>query len=82
MSNMQTKPMTLSTSQAHDLRRTFESAIAQVRRSDEPLSASKKPIFVRKATVPLRSDDMEKRALTDAARALAQLWNISPTLVR
>lgn len=64
------------------LRRTFESAIAQVQQGTKPLSPSKTPIFVRKQSVMPKGPDAEKRALTDAARALAQLWNISPTLIR
>ena len=67
---------------ADDLRRTFETAIAQVQKTGKSLSRSQTPIFVRKpAGVP---DDAaaEKRALTTAARALAQLWNISPNLIR
>jgi hypothetical protein len=57
----------------NELRQTFETAIAQIQRGGKPLSRSKTPIFVRTT---------EKRALTEAARALAQLWNISPTLIR
>ena len=67
---------------AADLRRTFESAIAQIQQGTEPLSRSKTPIFVRKQAVAPKGPDAEKRALTDAARALAQLWNISPRLIR
>ena len=67
---------------AADLRRTFESAIAQVQQGAKPMSRSKMPIFVRKQAVTPTGPDAEKRALTDAARALAQLWNISPTLIR
>jgi hypothetical protein len=60
---------------AADLRRTFETAFTQLRRRGEPAKA---PIVVR------NQDDLadEKRALNSAARALAQLWNISPSLVR
>lgn len=67
---------------ADALRRTFETAIAQVQHTGKTARPSQSPIFVRKSvTVP---DDaaVEKRALTEAARALAQLWNISPTLIR
>ncbi len=67
---------------AADLRRTFESAIAQVQHGAQPLCRSKMPIFVRKQAVMPTGPDAEKRALTEAARALAQLWNISPTLIR
>lgn len=60
---------------AADLRRTFETAFTQLQRGREPAKA---PIAVR------NQDNMadEKRALNSAARALAQLWNISPSLVR
>jgi hypothetical protein len=74
-------PKSLSASEAHDLRRTFETAIAQVQQGKERCRA-KTPIFVRKQTTMPGDPNAEKRALTDAARALAQLWNISPTLVR
>jgi hypothetical protein len=62
-------------SSADDLRRTFETAFTQLQRRGE---AAKAPIAVR------NQDDLadEKRALNSAARALAQLWNISPSLVR
>jgi hypothetical protein len=71
----------LSASEAHDLRRKFESSIAQVQPGKER-SRANTPIFVRKQTAMPGDPITEKRALTDAARALAQLWNISPTLVR
>lgn len=67
---------------ADELRRTFENAIAQIQQSGKPLSRSQSPIFVRKPTAMPNGPDAEKRALTAAARALAQLWNISPTLIR
>jgi hypothetical protein len=79
MSNMLQK--SLSASEAHDLRRKFESSIAQVQPWKERCY-SKTPIVVRRQTIVPGDPTAEKRALTDAARALAQLWNISPTLVR
>lgn len=64
-----------------DPRRTFESAIAQIQnRTGRPLSQT--PIAIRpRATAP---DDtaVEKRAVTDAARALARLWKVSPAYIR
>jgi hypothetical protein len=65
----------VNASSAADLRRTFETAFTQLQRRGEP---AKVPIAVR------NQDNMadEKRALNSAARALAQLWNISPSLVR
>ncbi len=68
-----------SASSADDLRRTFDDAFAQLQRTGDP---AKVPIAVRNHAVS--PDDLadEKRALNSAARALAQLWNISPSLVR
>jgi hypothetical protein len=66
----------------NELRRAFETAIAQIQQGEKPLSRSKTPIFVRTLTATPNNSDAEKRALTAAARALAQLWNISPTLIR
>ena len=77
MSNMTRKHVDASS--ADDLKRTFENAFAQLQGKAKPAKA---PIAVRhQAGSP---DDFadEKRALNNAARALAQLWNISPSLVR
>jgi len=76
MSNM---AKNVESSSADDLRRTFETAFAHLQRTGEPAKA---PIGARnQAGSP---DDLadEKRALNNAARALARLWNISPSLVR
>lgn len=63
-----------------DLRRTFETALETIQHHNKPRSQT--PIVVRKPTVATSDQVSEKRALTDAARALAHLWKISPTLVR
>jgi hypothetical protein len=66
---------------ADDPRRTFENAIARIQQRTER-RLSQMPIFNRKRT-PERTDPAsEKQALTDAARALARLWKVSPALVR
>jgi hypothetical protein len=73
-----------------ELRRTFEAAIAKIQHSDQSEHSqrrvSKQPVsqraIVLRGTMMPGDQAAEKRALTDAARALAQLWNISPTLVR
>ena len=64
-----------------DPQRRFESAIAQVQhRSKRPLS--QRPIFDRARAAVQGDPATDKQALTDAARALARLWNVSPALVR
>lgn len=64
---------------ADNLRRTFETAFAELQHQGEPAKA---PIAVRNRVITPGDLADEKRALTNAARALAQLWNISPSLVR
>ncbi len=63
-----------------DLRRTFESALDTIQHPNKPRAQT--PIVVRKPAAAPSDQATEKRALTDAARALAHLWKISPTLVR
>jgi hypothetical protein len=72
----------ISVQPAAALRRTFESAIAQVQQPGKSARPSQTPIFVRRRVTAPDDAVAEKRALTEAARALAQLWNISPNLIR
>jgi hypothetical protein len=80
ISKMDANPVSLPPTAV--LRHTFETAIAQMQRGPQSLKPSQKPIFVRKETTMADESTTEKRALTAAARALAQLWNISPSLIR
>lgn len=62
---------------------TFDSALASMQEGN----GGRKPIAsiaVRQQPLVASSEQQatEKRALTDAARALAQLWKVSPHLVR
>lgn len=61
-------------------RDTFEHALALVC----PGNSFRKAIAPRHTPIVTRLDAQatEKRALTDAAKALAQLWKVSPHLVR
>jgi hypothetical protein len=79
MPRIATKP--IDAPQAHDARQTFETALARIQQSGGAHTKSRTPIVVRRQVMP-DAQAVEKRALTDAARALAQLWNISPTLIR
>jgi len=79
-SRIVTRP--ISAPPAEALRRTFETAIAQVQHGGKAIRHAQTPIFVRKPVAVPDDAAAEKRALTEAARALAQLWNISPTLIR
>lgn len=63
---------------AEDLRRVFETAVCSVPADRQVKSPQyRSPIFQRGG-----APDTEKRALSDAARALTQLWKISAHLAR
>jgi hypothetical protein len=76
---MATKPWQVAS--VSNPQQTFESALSVVQQSAGP---HRRTIAAR--TQPIgRSHSQqqeEKRALTDAARALATLWKVSPHLVR
>lgn len=64
---------------ADDLRSVFEAAVCEIHQAD--LAANKKlqyrvPIVSRARVMGISQADAEKRALSDAARALAQLWKL------
>jgi hypothetical protein len=65
---------------AENLRRMFDSAVCELHHAD--LAVKKKvqygaPIFQRRNIPGISEAGAEKRAVSDAARALAQLWKIS-----
>jgi hypothetical protein len=68
---MQNKITNSSTPSAEDLKRVFEAGVCPLGVNDA--AKQRVPIFTR-----VGGPDAEKRALADAARALAQLWKISP----
>ena len=62
-----------------DLKRVFETAVCEIHQAD--LKARKErqhraPIVSRARILGLSRVGAEKRALSDAARALAQLWKV------
>jgi len=62
---------------AEDLRQAFESAVCEIHRADLAAKAQyRAPIVPRARLLGLSQAGAEKRALSDAARALAQLWKI------
>jgi hypothetical protein len=61
-----------------DLRHAFEAAVCEIHRAD---SAAKKlrqraPIVPRARLLGISQASAEKRALSEAARALSQLWKV------
>jgi hypothetical protein len=65
-----------------NLKRTFENAVRDIYQAglDGKTSHYRTPIVQRAGTSAVESKaNAEKRALSDAARALAQLWKVTPT---
>jgi hypothetical protein len=66
-------------STSDDLRHVFETAVCEIHQAD--LAARKRlqygaPIVSRAKVLGISQASAEKRALSDAARALAQLWKV------
>ena len=58
-----------------DLKRVFETAVCEIYQADV-VAKKRLPIVSRARVLGLSQAGAEKRALSDAARALAQLWKI------
>jgi len=69
-------------SSAEDLRQVFETAVVEIHQPD--LIKRRLPIVQRprQAAALNCQDGREKRAVSDAAQALAQLWKLSPFSAR
>ncbi len=70
---------------AENLKRAFECAVNDIYQAGltGKVSQYRTPIVQRAGTaVPASSPDAKKRALADAAKALARLWKISPNSSR
>lgn len=78
---MATKP--IQACSVENSKAVFESALAMMRQENGGhKSQAIVPARQRLAAPPTPQHVTEKRALTDAARALARLWKVSPHLVR
>jgi hypothetical protein len=65
-----------------DPRRAFEKAIALIERGSPSRHLAQIPIGLHRQITKAEDPALEKRALSEAAQALARLWKISPSLVR
>jgi hypothetical protein len=62
-----------------DLRHVFETAVCEIHRADLARKKTlqyRAPIVPRAKVLGISEANAEKRALSDAARALAQLWKV------
>jgi hypothetical protein len=85
---MASKPTTQVTSghlpcMSIHLKHTFENAVRDIYQAGitEKTSNYRRPI-VQRSHVPESSANAQKRALSDAAKALAQLWKVGPNSSR
>jgi hypothetical protein len=62
-----------------NLKRTFENAVRDIYEADLSRKASnyRRPIVQRPRVPGESSANTQKKALSDAAKALAQLWNVA-----
>jgi hypothetical protein len=67
-----------------NLKRTFENAVRDIYEADLSRKASnyRKPIVQRPRMPAEPSANTQKKALSDAAKALAQLWKVARTSSR
>ncbi|MBZ5687282.1 MAG: hypothetical protein LAP86_19850 [Acidobacteriia bacterium] len=67
-----------------NLKRTFENAVRDIYQTSVTGKASnyRRPILQRPRVAVESSANREKKALSDAAKALAQLWKIAPNSSR
>ncbi len=60
-----------------DLRNVFEKAVGEIHQAElTPNRQRQAPIVSRATVLGISSASAEKRALSDAARALARLWKV------
>lgn len=82
---MTNKPQSNPVPISKDLQRTFEAAVRDIYQVSLTgrVSRQRTPIVQRASAGSTQSYvSAEKRALSDAAKALAQLWRVSPTSTR
>ena len=62
-----------------NLKHAFENAVRDIYHADvkQKGAAYRTPIFKRSAVPSESSENLEKKALSEAAKALAQLWKVS-----
>jgi hypothetical protein len=67
-----------------NLRRAFENAVRDIYQAglNGKTANYRTPIVQRASARPESSENTQKKALTDAARALAQLWKVSSSSSR
>lgn len=79
---MSSKPAGQIPSMSANLQRTFENAVRDIYQAGGKGPNNRMPIVQRARMAAEASANGQKKALSDAAKALAQLWKVSPNSSR
>lgn len=79
---MATKPVAQEAPISSNLQRTFENAVRDIYQTGAKAPSYRRPIVARPRVAAESSDNTQKKALSDAAKALAQLWKVAPNSSR
>lgn len=69
-------------SMSANLQRTFENAVRDIYQAGGKAPSHRRPIVQQARMAAESSANGQKKALSDAAKALAQLWKVSPNSSR
>ena len=75
---MASKPMAQDSSVSTNLQRAFENAVRDIHQAKGKVSSHRMPIVQRAGVTRESAGNVQEKALADAAKALAQLWKVSP----
>lgn len=75
---MASKPVAQVASFGTNLQRTFEDAVRDISRAEAKGPSCRMPIVQRGRVAAETSANAQKKAVSDAAKALAQLWKVAP----
>lgn len=81
---MASKPVAQVSSVSTNLQRTFENAVRDIYPAERKGPSYRMPIVQRARMTPesAATGNVQERAVADAAKALAQLWKVSPNSSR
>lgn len=79
---MATKPVAQVAPISTNLQRTFENAVRDIYQAGAKAPSYRMPIVPRARVAAESSENTQKKALSDAAKALAQLWKVAPNSSR
>lgn len=79
---MASKPVAQVSSVSTNLQRTFENAVRDIYQAEGKVPNYRMPIVQRVRLTAESAGNVQEKAVADAAKALAQLWKVSPNSAR